>query len=75
MSEYGDQTHCENLDCVSQLEIGQASFLLNRPRRCSCLLRLSHEAMSKNARATKYRCRAFYLDRRQPAKSLLMTYT
>ena len=31
MSKYGDQTHCENLDCVSQLEIGQAGYLLNHP--------------------------------------------
>ena len=31
MSYYGDQTHCENLDCVGQLEIGQASYLLNHP--------------------------------------------
>ena len=29
---YGDQTHCENLDCVSQLEIGQADYLLTRHR-------------------------------------------
>ena len=33
MSTYGDQTHCKNLDCVSQLEIGLAGYLLNQPRR------------------------------------------
>ena len=32
MSKYGDQPHCENLDCDSQLEIGQAGYLLNHPR-------------------------------------------
>ena len=32
MSKYGDQMHCENPDCVSQLEIGQAGYLLNHPR-------------------------------------------
>ena len=32
MSKYGDQTHGENLDCVSQFEIGQAGYLLNSPR-------------------------------------------
>ena len=31
MSKYGDQTHRENLDCVSELEIGQAGYLLNHP--------------------------------------------
>ena len=33
MSKYGDQTNCENLDCVFQLEICQAGYLLNNPRR------------------------------------------
>ena len=32
MSKYGDQTYCENLDCVGQLEIGQAGYLSNHPR-------------------------------------------
>ena len=32
MSKYDDQTHCENRDCVGQLEIGQAGHLLNHPR-------------------------------------------
>ena len=32
MSKYGDQTHCENLDCVSRLEIDQTGYLLNHPR-------------------------------------------
>ena len=32
MSNYGYQTHCENLDCVGQLEIGKVSYLLNNPR-------------------------------------------
>ena len=32
MSEHGDQTHCENLDCVGQLEIAQAGYLLKHPR-------------------------------------------
>ena len=36
MSKYGDQTHCENLDCVSQSEIGQAGYLLNPPRTYRC---------------------------------------
>ena len=31
-SYYGDQTHCKNLDCVDQLEIGQAGYLLILPR-------------------------------------------
>ena len=31
MSKYGDKINCENLDCVSQLEIGQAGYLLNHP--------------------------------------------
>ena len=31
MSKYGDQTHYENLDCVGQLEIVQAGYLLNHP--------------------------------------------
>ena len=31
-SKYGDQTHCENPDCVCLLEIGQASYVLNHPR-------------------------------------------
>ena len=31
MSKYGDQTYCENLDCVGQLQIGQAGYLLNHP--------------------------------------------
>ena len=31
MSRYGDQTNCENLDCVGQLEIGQVGYLLNHP--------------------------------------------
>ena len=30
-----DQTHGENLDCVSQLEIGQVGYLLNDPRKSS----------------------------------------
>ena len=35
-SKYGDQTHCENPDCVCLLEIGQASYVFNHPRiRCS----------------------------------------
>ena len=29
INKYGDRTHCENLDCVRQLEIGQAGYLLN----------------------------------------------
>ena len=32
MSNYDDQTHCENLDCVGQLEIDKAGYLLNHPR-------------------------------------------
>ena len=32
MSKYGDQTHCKNIDCVGQLELGQAGYLLNHPR-------------------------------------------
>ena len=32
MSKYGDHTHCENFDCVGQLEIGQAGYLLNHRR-------------------------------------------
>ena len=32
MSKYGDQTHCENLDWVGQLKIGQAGYLLNHLR-------------------------------------------
>ena len=32
MSNYGDQTHSENLDSVGQLEIGQAGNFLNHPR-------------------------------------------
>ena len=36
VSKYGDQTHCENLDCVGQLEIGQAGYLLNHPRKIKC---------------------------------------
>ena len=32
MSKYSDQTHPGNLDCVGQLEIGQAGYLLNHPR-------------------------------------------
>ena len=31
MSYYGDQAHCENYDCVSQFEIGQAGYVLTRP--------------------------------------------
>ena len=31
MSKYGDQTHCENLDYVGQLEIYHAGYLLNHP--------------------------------------------
>ena len=31
MSKYDDQTHCENLDCVDQLEISQAGYQLNNP--------------------------------------------
>ena len=40
MYKYDDQTHCENLDCVGQSEIGQAGYLLNHPRmssaKCHC---------------------------------------
>ena len=32
MSKNGDQTHCKNLDCVGQLEIGQDGYLLNHHR-------------------------------------------
>ena len=32
MSKNGDQSHCKNLDCVGQLEIGQDGNLLNHPR-------------------------------------------
>ena len=32
MSKYGNQTNCENLDCVVQLEIDQGGYLLNHPR-------------------------------------------
>ena len=32
MSNYGDQMHCENVDYVFQLEIGQAAYLLTPPR-------------------------------------------
>ena len=32
MSYYGDQTHCENHDCVGQLEIDQTGYLLTHPR-------------------------------------------
>ena len=31
MSKYGDQTHCENLDCVDHLEKIKAGYLLNHP--------------------------------------------
>ena len=31
MSDYGDQIHCENLDCVGQLEICQVGYLLTHP--------------------------------------------
>ena len=31
MSKNCDQKHCENHDCVGQLEIGQAGCLLNDP--------------------------------------------
>ena len=43
MSKHGYQTHSENLDCVSQLEIDQAGYLLNRPRRTDarCYLKTS----------------------------------
>ena len=30
-SQYGDQTNCENLDCIGQLKIGQAGNLLKHP--------------------------------------------
>ena len=33
MSYNGDETHCVNLDCIGQLEIGQADYLLNHPRK------------------------------------------
>ena len=32
MYNYGDQTHCESLDCIGQLEIGQAGYLLTHTR-------------------------------------------
>ena len=32
MSKYGDQTHGINLDCLNQLKIGQAGYLLKNPR-------------------------------------------
>ena len=32
MSKYGDHTHGDSVDCVSQLKIGQAGYLLNHPR-------------------------------------------
>ena len=32
MSKYGDQTHCDNFDCVGQVEVGQAGYLVNHPR-------------------------------------------
>ena len=32
MSKYGDQTHGENLDCVSLLKIVQTGYLLSDPR-------------------------------------------
>ena len=32
LSWYGDKTHRRNLDCVSQLEIGQTVYLLIHPR-------------------------------------------
>ena len=32
MSTYGDQTHCENLDCIGRLEISQTGYLLTHPR-------------------------------------------
>ena len=31
--EYGDQTHCEKLYCVGQLERGLAGYLLNHPHK------------------------------------------
>ena len=31
MSKYGNHTQGESVDCVSQLEIGQAGYLLNHP--------------------------------------------
>ena len=30
--QYGDQTYCENRDCVGRLEIDQAGCLLTHPR-------------------------------------------
>ena len=33
VSKYGDQTHSKNFNSVSQLEIGQASYLLNHPHK------------------------------------------
>ena len=40
MSKYGDQTHCENLDCVGQLKVGQAGYLLKHPCSSSYKLQL-----------------------------------
>ena len=35
LSKYADHTHCENLNCVGGLEIGQAGYLLNHARTCT----------------------------------------
>ena len=42
MSLTGKLTHSENLHCVGRLEIGQAGYLLNRPRM-SIYLKLQRE--------------------------------
>ena len=48
MSYYGDQTLCENPDCVGQLEIGQASYLLNHPRMKRFQQKVGHENNSNS---------------------------